>query len=140
MSKTFKTLLELGQTAETEAIKRIELLNKTRCIKRQDETNYKIMHHDFQTDDNFKYEVKLDISSSKTGNAFIEFIDGKGRKSGINISDANYYIIISNAIYHMIEIEALKTLIKGCKIARAKDGTKGYLLKINILEKHSIKI
>ena len=45
MSKTFKTLLELGQTAETEAIKRIELLNKTRSVKRQDETNYKIMHH-----------------------------------------------------------------------------------------------
>lgn len=136
----FKKLLQLGQAAEEQAIKKVEVLHKTSCTKRQNETNFKIMHHDFQTEDNIKYEVKLDISSTKTGNAFVEFLDGKGHDSGLNISDANYYIIISNDIYYMIGLEALKELIKGCKIAQARDGTKGYLLKIDTLKGHSIKI
>jgi hypothetical protein len=129
----FKEMLIIGQKAEDEAIKRI---NKP-VIRRQDETNYKIMHHDIETDDNIKYEVKLDRQSTRTGNIFIEYEDGRGYKSGIDISDANYYIIVSNDIYYMIDIDELRKLIKKCNKAQAKDGTKGYLLKVNILSSNS---
>jgi hypothetical protein len=132
----FKEMLILGQAYEDKAIIK---LNKP-VIRRQDETNYKIMHHDIQTDDNIKYEIKLDRQSTKTGNIFIEYNDGRGLKSGIEISDANYYIIISNDIYYQIDINKLKELVKKCNKARTKDGTKGYLLKVDILIKNSIII
>ena len=132
----FKEMLKIGQEAEDKAILKI---NKP-VIKRQDETNYKIMHHDIETDDNIKYEVKLDRQSTRTKNIFIEFLDGRGYKSGIDISDANYYIIVSSDIYYQIDIIVLRELIKKCNIATVRDGTKGYLLKVSILQRNSIII
>ena len=104
----FKELLKIGQQAEDEAIKKI---NKP-IITRQDGTNYKNILYDFETDDNIKYEVKLDIASARTNNAFIEFKDGRGLSSGISITTADKHIIISNDIYYLIDTSILKNIIK----------------------------
>ena len=130
----FKQLLAIGQEAEEQAIKKI---NKP-IIQRQTADNYKSVLYDFMTDDNIKYEVKLDLQSTKTGNIFIEYRDGRGINSGINNSEANNYIIISNNNYYLIEIETLRNINKGCKIAQGKDKTRGYLLKLDELIKNSI--
>jgi hypothetical protein len=129
----FKELLKIGQQAEQEAIKRI---NKPVLIT-QNETNYKYILYDFMTDDNIKYEVKLDLQSTRTKNIFIEFIDGRGLKSGISTTEADNYIIVSSDIYYLINVNTLKEIIKNCKIARVKDGTKGYLLFIDVLINNS---
>ena len=73
-------------------------------------------------------------------NIFIEFIDGRGLKSGISTTEADNYIIVSSDIYYLINVNTLKEIIKNCKIARVKDGTKGYLLLVDVLIKHSIII
>jgi len=132
----FRELLKIGQQAEHEAIKRI---NK-KVVMTQDDTNYKYILYDFMTEDNIKYEVKLDLQSTRTKNIFIEFIDGRGLKSGISTTEADNYIIVSSDIYYLINVNTLKEIIKNCKIARVKDGTKGYLLLVDVLIKHSIII
>lgn len=78
--------------------------------------------------------------SSKTGNIFIEFSDGKKRESGIAISTADYYIIYSCNKYYMIDINILKELTINKKIAKVADGTRGYLIKNNIFYENSIII
>jgi hypothetical protein len=138
MNINFKKLLELGQRHENEAIKRITNLYNVKCILRQDENNYKHIHYDFKTDDNIKYEVKADMMSAKTKNIFIEFMDGKNNKSGLTISEANYYIIFSCDNYYMIDINELKELTKNKPIVKTKDGTKGYLIKNELIYKNSI--
>jgi len=129
----FNELLKIGQRAEDEAIKKI---NKP-IINRQDATNYKHILYDFETEDNIKYEVKLDIASARTNNAFIEFIDGRGLPSGITTTTADKHIIISNDIYYLIDTSILKNIIKKCNIATTKDGTKGYILPVQILKNNS---
>jgi hypothetical protein len=130
----FKELLKIGQRAEEEAIKKI---NKP-IIKRQDDNNYKNILYDFETDDNIKYEVKLDRASKRTNNAFIEFRDGRGLPSGITTTTADKHIIIAIDIYYLIDTSILKEIIKKCNIAITGDGTKGYILPVQILKNNSI--
>lgn len=107
----FKQQLRRGQEIEEEAIKLIENKFNVKCIKRQDETNYKTVLYDFKTDDNIKYEVKADFRSEKTGNFYIEFV-GYGKLSGINITKADKHILKSGYKYYIITTEILKTLIR----------------------------
>ena len=96
---------------------------------RQDATNYKTMHYDFLTSDGLKYECKCDRLSDITGNLFIEFLDGREKIAGIALSDANFYIIYTHQQYILISIEKLKELTINKPIRRGKDGTKGYIIK-----------
>jgi hypothetical protein len=125
----FNELLILGQEHETEAIIRIEILNNVKLTTRQDETNFKYIHYDFSTSDGLKYEVKADFMSNKTGNLFIEFLDGREKIAGIALSDADFYIIYTHQQYILISIEKLKELTINKPIRRGKDGTKGYIIK-----------
>lgn len=136
----FQELLKLGQEHEQEAIKRIEKLNNSKCMMQQDETNFKYIHYDFLTSDGLKYEVKYDRASDKTGNCFIEFLDGRNKISGITISDANFYIIYTHQLYLMISIEKLKELTINKDIRRGKDGTKGYIINWELIKNSSIII
>ena len=47
------------------------MLYDVEIINIQDEDNYKIMLHDFETSKNLKYEVKADYASEITGNFFV---------------------------------------------------------------------
>ena len=136
----FQELLKLGREHEQEAIKRIEILNNSKCMMQQDETNFKCIHYDFLTSDGLKYEVKADFMSDKTNNCFIEFLDGRNKISGITISDANFYIIYTHQLYLMISIEKLKELTINKDIRRGKDGTKGYIINWELIKSNSIII
>ena len=129
----FYELLKLGQEHENEAIKRIIKLNNCKCMMQQDANNYKKMRYDFLTSDGLKWEVKADFLSDKTGNCFIEFLDGRKELSGITISDANFYIIYTHQLYLLIPIEKLKELTLNKDIKRAKDGTKGYIINWELI-------
>ena len=136
----FYQLLKLGQECENEAIKRIIKFNGSKLELRQDANNYKKMHHDILMNDGLKYEVKLDIASEKTGNCFIEFIDGSKKISGIALSDANFYIIHTHQLFLLIPIEKLKELTINKPIRGPKDGTKGYIINWEIIRDNSIII
>ena len=126
---TFKELLKLGQIHEDASIERIEKLNNVKLTMRQDATNYKTMHSDFLTSDGLKYECKCDRLSDITGNLFIEFLDGREKIAGIALSDANFYIFYTHQLYILIDIQILKELTINKQIRRGKDGTKGYIIK-----------
>ncbi len=138
---TFKIKKAFGDIHEIEAGKRIEKLKNVKIIRIQDETNYKIMHHDFTTDDGLKYEVKAEPMSNITGNLFIEFLDSRKKISGIALSDADFYIFFTHNLYLLIPIEQLKELTKINNITRrAKDSTLGYIIKWEIIKNCSIII
>ena len=137
---SFKELLILGNLHEDQAIERIEKLNNVKLTMRQDATNYKTMHSDFLTSDGLKYECKCDRLSDITGNIFIEFLSGSKKISGIALSDADFYIIYTHQLYLLIPIEKLKQLTINKRILRAKDGTRGYIIKWELVRDNSIII
>jgi hypothetical protein len=91
------------------------------------------MHYDFLTDDGIKYEVKADHLSKITGNIFVEYLDGRGKISGIALSTADFYIFYTHDIFILIDITKLKELTKGGEWQRGKDGTKGYIVKWELI-------
>lgn len=129
----FNELLKIGNLHEDEAINRIQKMKNVKLTMRQGAENFKVIHYDFLTNDNIKYEVKADLLSNKTGNLFIEFVDGRGKISGLALSTADYYIFYTNDIYILICIEKLKQLTINKPIRRAKDGTKGYIIKWELI-------
>ena len=129
----FKELLKIGNLHEDEAIKRIQKMKNVKLTMRQGAENFKVIHYDFLTSDDIKYEVKADLLSKKTGTLFIEFIDGRGKISGLALSTANFYIFYTNDIYILICIEKLKQLTINKPIRRAKDGTKGYIINWELI-------
>ena len=129
-----------GDIHEVIAIEKIEKLNNVKCTMRQDDNNFKKMHHDFITSDNIKYEVKADRKGNLTGNCFIEFLDARKKISGIALSDANFYIIYTHDLYLLIHIDKLKEMTINKPIARARDGTKGYIIKWDVIKDSSILI
>jgi len=129
----FKELLKIGNLHEDEAIKRIQKMKNVKLTMRQGAENFKYIHYDFLTSDNIKYEVKADLLSKKTGNLFIEFIDGRGKISGLALSTANFYIFYTNDLYILIGIDKLKELTINKPIRRGKDGTKGYIVKWELI-------
>ena len=129
-----------GDIHEVIAIEKIEKLNNVKCTMRQDDNNFKKMHHDFITSDNIKYEVKADRKGNLTGNCFIEFLDARKKISGIALSDANFYIIYTHDLYLLIPIEKLKELTKNVRTASTPKGTLGYIIKWDVVKDASIII
>ena len=92
--------------------------------------NYK---YDFKTSDNVKYEVKHDKTSVLTNNFFIEFLSD-GKPSGISISEADFYVIISGSNYYLIKTSDIRNLIDNEEYLRIvnvniTNETKGFLFK-----------
>lgn len=79
----FKYDLEVGQIAERELA---DLLGK-------------------------KIEVKNDQIAHKTGNVFIEY-ESRGKRSGIAISESDYYCIVIKERYILIQKDELKELCR----------------------------
>ena len=80
--------------------------------------------------------------SLKTGNFFIEFY-GYGKKTGISISKANFYIISDTINYYLINLNVLKEIIDNNKFPMQKTRDKttiGYLVSKNIIIENSIII
>ena len=136
----FQNLLKVAQTVEKVAMEKIKLLYDVEIINIQNTTNYKFMLHDFETSNNLKYEVKADYASEITNNFFCEFIDDWGKLSGISISDANFYIILSCDVYYLIPIEKLKELTFNKRVVRNKNSGKGYLIPMIQIKENSIII
>lgn len=90
-----------------------------------------------------KVEVKSDRLALKTGNIFIE-VYSREKKSGISITDADYWIyrFEESDIAIIIPTKKLKELVKqyftGCFTLGGDNNTsKGVLISINkILQKH----
>ena len=132
----FTKQLRDGQIYEKIAAEKICIKNsvtvKTFC------RNYK---YDFITIDNVKYEVKHDKVSALTGNFFIEFMSDD-KPSGISISEAEYYIIISGNNYYLIKTSNIRELIDNEEYIRIVNvnittKTKGFLFKTDTLIKYS---
>lgn len=137
----FKILLKEGQTAEDEAADIICKKNNVKILIRQNNNNYKDIRYDFQTDDNLKYEVKWDRQCTKTNNIFIEN-ESYNKKAGIEITDANYYIIKINKYFYMMDVITLKREMlkyRNIKIWHREGHTaRGYLFPFNEFVKLSI--
>ena len=126
-----------------EAQKYEKLAAEKICIK----NNVSVVHFcrnykfDFQTNDNLTYEVKHDKTSVLTNNFFIEFLSD-GKPSGISISEAEYYIIISGNNYYLIKTSNIRELIDNEEYIRIVNvnittKTKGFLFKTDTLIKYS---
>lgn len=134
MNSFYKNLKKF-QPYEEEAAKRIEKINNVKVLNYCNDNKY-----DFLTSDNIKYEVKTEPASLKTNNFFIEF-EGYGKPSGINTTEANYYIINDTITYYLISVDKLKLLIEHKPIIQTKDTkTSGRLIKTQIIKDNSIII
>ncbi len=134
--RNFKECLQLGQEYELLALDKIKKLNIVDVKQIQNKDNFKIMHHDFQTTDDIKYEVKADFASEVSGNFFCELAI-MDKPSGILISDADFYIVVSCGIFHLINIEVLKKLTLVARIARTRYGSEGYIISMNDIKSNS---
>ena len=117
--RCFKECLALGQEYEVMSLQKIKILNMVDVKQTQTKDNFKIMFHDFETMDDLKYEVKADFASEVSGNFFCEFAI-MDKPSGLLISDADYYIIVSCGIFHLINIDKLRELTLVARIARTR--------------------
>ena len=126
-----------------EAQKYEKLAAEKICIK----NNVSVVHFcrnykfDFQTNDNLTYEVKHDKTSVLTNNFFIEFLSD-GKPSGISISEADYYIIISGCKYYLIKTSDVRNLIDNEEYLRIANvnitnETKGFIFTADTLIQHS---
>lgn len=104
--------------------------------------------YDFELTNNVKFEVKNDKRSAETDNICIEFStekEGEMIDSGITSTEAQYYIIVSNGIYHMLSVESIKKMISEekyfmvCSIGK-EITTFFYLFKKFIIFENSIEL
>ena len=134
--RCFKECLALGQEYEVMALDKIKKLNMVDVKQTQTKENFKVMHHDFETMDDLKYEVKADFASEVSGNFFGEFAI-MDKPSGLLISDADYYIIVSCGIFHLIDIDVLKKLTLVARIAKTRYGSEGFIISMSDIRANS---
>ena len=58
------------------------------------------------------FEVKTDKRSKTTNNFYIEYNNGFGKPTGIEITTSDYHIITDETDYYLISTEKLKDLIE----------------------------
>lgn len=128
----FRRKLQQAEPIENEAIRLICERNNVSLTKKQDVTNYKEMHYDFQTSDGLTYEVKADFLADRTGNVFVEFVQF-GKPSGIQITEAMFHIYYFNDTYHLIDTEDLLLLCDASNNIKYVPMThsKGYCIEIS---------
>ena len=134
--RCFKECLALGHEYELLALEKIKKLNMVEVKQTQTKDNFKIMFHDFETMDDLKYEVKADFASEQTGNFFCEYAI-MDKPSGLLISDADLYIVVSCGIFHLIQIEVLKKLTLVARIAKTRYGSKGFIINMEDIKRNS---
>lgn len=131
---TFREKLKQFQPYEVIASELIMKYKNTEIVGFCDDNRY-----DFITGDGFKFEVKTEPSSMRTGNYFIEYF-AYGKPSGITTTQADYYIFCNTVHYHMITVKELKELVKqhGRPMTTADRLTRGHLVKCSIINGVSI--
>lgn len=132
--ENFIKLLELGELWEERAITELIKYYNNKYVLN---SRCKDFRYDFILSNGIKYEVKFDGMSLQTGNIFIEFKQSN-KLSGISITNAKYYIIISpinnkEPYFIKIKVKILKKLIIDNKFHRVYDDGKksGYLFKLD---------
>ena len=146
--KQFQKSLKIGQIYETKAQKQLIGYYKNKYLVIEICENNK---YDFKMNNNKTYEVKADLTAHKTGFIFIEDTAYK-KQSGIDITIADYYIIIIIAqsgsiftgiqfyeLYYKISVKRLKKLIFKKQYSKYyEDELKsGYLFEIAIIKSKS---
>lgn len=130
-SKYFFKELEAAKKIEEAALNKIKLKNNVFLIDTCDDNKY-----DFATSDGAKYEVKHDRQSNKTNNFFIEYIQNN-KLSGINTTEAHYYIIVCDGIFKLIRVSEIKNLLKNCVFKKVHIcltvPTSGFLIPCKLL-------
>lgn len=61
-----------------------------------------------------KIEIKKDMLAKKTGNVFVEYMS-RGKVSGVDRSEADYYCFVVESLIIFIPLAELKELIKPFK-------------------------
>lgn len=85
-----------------------------------------------------KIEVKHDLQAPKTGNVYVEYFS-RGKKSGINTTEADYYCFCIGNTFHLIEVEELKSKCREYlgtnrdKVGGDSNTSRGILLPISKL-------
>ena len=141
----FRIQLAIGQRWERVASTKLIQYYKSKHAK-----EYTVLstnndnRYDFILSNNRSYEVKYDNMAAKTNNVFIEF-EGYGKPSGIDVSLANFYIIIvpfTTILMLKIKASRLKTLIKKGLYRRIYSDIekKGYIFDISVICANSINI
>ena len=123
--KHFRRDYNRSAVEEREAIRRLCIKNNVTITRVQTPSNYRRMHHDFETSDLVTFEFKADFESPRTGNVFVEFMD-RGHPSGIEITAADFHIF-KTVDFYQIPTATLKELVKGHRSASAKDKDTGGL-------------
>jgi len=133
----FLKQLVVGQGYETVAQQKIKALHSDVKEIISNDTN----SYDFITlPSEITYEVKFDSLCLRTGFFFIE-IFGYGKKSGLSVTKAQFYIICDGKYYFLIETIKLKQLVQKCNVKKTKDGsTIGFMLNRFKLIKNSLVI
>lgn len=102
-----------------------------------------------KNEDTVTIEVKEDFMCKFTGNVALEF-ECRGKLSGINVSEADYYIYVihtkSGIEYWSLKIKTLKEMIEKEKYFRIVNGgdkgsnTMNYLFKYNVFVKNGFRL
>ena len=129
----FKKDILIGRIGEQKAKIKIMELNNVYIISECNDFRY-----DFETSDMITYEVNLDLMSSRTGNLFIEFLGNFGQLSGIGKTEADYQIVISSETMYKISVIELKQMTHNKRIVSGREGSKGYLIPISLLQPYII--
>jgi hypothetical protein len=151
-NNVFLKQLKIGQIWEQAAIERI--------IKYYHDIYYLLKtcnshKYDFKLSNKQKYEVKADLLGKKTNNIFIEYLQF-GKFSGIDITQANFYIIIipdyyidNNTdidkinLYLLLDVNILKELIINSRYKKNilprnnNNMTGGYLFDVELIKQYS---
>jgi len=140
----FKEDFPVALETEKEVANILEKLYNVEIIRFENTIKYDILARSKGKD--FKFEVKEDFMTWKTGNVALEF-ECRGKPSGIQISEADYYIYKIHANeginFLLCKTSTLKKLVEEQKYFRVVDGgdkgshSMNYLFRYNVFAENS---
>jgi len=88
----------------------------------------------------FKFEIKDDMTASRTGNVGVEF-ECRGKPSGINVTEADYWVFRLDGLFYSVKTEDLRRLIERKAYWRiGVGGDTGSQTKIYLLHKADVQL
>lgn len=135
--------LKQGKLVETIVAKKLAVLLGAAIVEVNNDYRY-----DFKLARNGverTYEVKNDLMCGKTGNFALEY-ECRGKPSGIETTEADYWVYNLDDGVYMIPVDALKNLINSKSYFRMVTGgdkgsnTKMFLFKLPFIKAQMIKI
>ena len=82
---------------------------KLKSEREDGEFDFDLIHK--ESENIVSFEVKTDRSSRRTNNYYIEYNNGFGKPSGIEITKAHYHIITDEIDFYLIQTQILKDII-----------------------------